>query len=640
MAPHSQSVLPRSLTKDSDSEANSELGSLQLVTQPHPAGPDRAAKCRKAISYIVCGLVVLFAIASTPIETSDKILVHHQWSQRFVPQANDSSDDICPVSNVTSAGDNFRLQGVVFNFTDLMAEMVSALCTDQNCSDDFLKEMDCTVQASLCQPRPGNDCGFEHGPPEAGICIPEIFQLNPDAFYLLPDVSAWDAFKKFKKGENQHHECGEQDNQDLAQVLSELEIDGGNSEADGDRTEVVPTGNHANMPPRSTPLKRAGEAIAASSVPYGRLASSLLRRATQNFNLGRALRAVSRATSEDAYKADEKNRSSRPRWQKDEYDKCMTKTCLKGAVEHCKNLTDTENMDTVMKKTCEICTEDDHKRNANLVKHCTDVSQREALAFYVLCGLLLFCILAAMAIPTTRHCRRKRDVKKAKKANAQDKGKAALVRPRHESHDPDMIEEEPPLPFPAQPAAKPWLFHILPEPRRPSPLVSGPGSGATYAPSRHPPQGSWYQRFMPSNRHVSNTVTVEHGANDQETSHHTASGARDGDAGNSQRLRAEQGGPGIRPRHDHKLDQDSTEMDILSPRSRARRVVGGSPLKEVDANSLDENRGSSVNEHRESPEDALPHPFKLGSQSSLRSGSTGREPTSSDMNFRSYVKSL
>ena len=189
-------------------------------------------------------------------------------------------------------------------------------------------------------------------------------------------------------------------------------------------------------------------------------------------------------------------------WLEAEKRSCMKRVCkgqYKGELDYCK--VTKKGLKVSQERTCDMCFS---KSDALLEQHCQSQVYREAVAFYVLFGMLGSLILIGMAaVIYHRFCAAPRT-----KARYQAASELPVVPLRREVRNPNMTpiveEDEQSL---VRGVSKPWYRRIWPLSSTETVDLS------TYHGGTDPekPRGCWYHHFLPRGRRASYDSSAEQG---------------------------------------------------------------------------------------------------------------------------------
>ena len=267
----------------------------------------------------------------------------------------------------------------------------------------------------------------------------------------------------------------------------------------------------------------------------------------------------------------------RQTWKEAEKRTCMKNACegqSQGKLDYCKG---TRNGLTVFQeRTCEMCFS---KSDTLLEQHCQSQVNREAVAFYVLCGMLgLFITIGISTVIYHRICAGRRI-----QARREAEPVLPVVPLRREIHNPNMstiVEED--GRFLLRGFPKPWYRRIWPLSSTETVDLTAHYGGTT--PEK--PRGRWFHHFLPPGRQALHDSAVER-------SHSTEKLRKKQDDSPAQGL--QQRSPSLPP-------VIGTRVSIDSEYARFSRH----PLAQIDTNNIDSSRDhvnarSSLDSRHNSP---------------------------------------
>lgn len=264
-------------------------------------------------------------------------------------------------------------------------------------------------------------------------------------------------------------------------------------------------------------------------------------------------------------------------WLEAEKRTCMKRACegeSQGKLGYCKGTR--IGLTVFQEKTCEMCFS---KTNTLLEQHCQSQVNREAVAFYVLCGMLVSFIMIGIATVVYHRIRAGRRIKARREAEPE----LPIVPLRREIHDPNMttiIEED--GRFLMRDVLKPWYRRIWTLFSTETVNLTAYYGGT--APER--PRGRWFHHFLPRGSQASHDTAAQRG-------HST------------EKLQKKQDdSPAPRPQHRSPSLPPIIETRVSIDSEYAR--FSRHPLAEIDTNSIDSSRDrvdarSSLNSRHNSP---------------------------------------
>ena len=254
-------------------------------------------------------------------------------------------------------------------------------------------------------------------------------------------------------------------------------------------------------------------------------------------------------------------RSTHQTWLEAEKRTCMERVCegeSKGKLDYCKG--NTKGLTVFQERTCKMCFS---KTGTMLERHCQSQVNREAVAFYVLCGMLASFIMIGIATVVYHRIRAGRRIRARREAEPE----LPVVPLRREIHNPNMatiVEED--GRFLMRQVPKSWYRRFWPLSSTETVDLTAHRGGTAL----EKPRGRWFQPFLPQGSLALYGPAAKRGHNTEKL----------------QKKRDDSPTPGPQHRSPSLPPVIGTRVSIDSEYARFSRH----PLAQIDANSIDSSR--------------------------------------------------